>query len=103
MIINVTDPTTGNKVTINHQRKGGEHMSKNIPTIGRIVIYNHPGLSADGEYAPLQSPAIIRQAHVDGTADITVFGPGGVLTNDRVPEWHEGDPKESNWEWPKRV
>lgn len=29
------------------------------PSIGRIVIYNHPG-SADGKYPPTQSPAIIQ-------------------------------------------
>jgi hypothetical protein len=30
------------------------------PSIGRIVLYNHPG-SADGKYPPTQSPAIIQE------------------------------------------
>jgi hypothetical protein len=46
------------------------------PTIGRIVIYNHPG-SRNGEFPPTQSPAIVQNVHNDTCVDLWVFGPLG--------------------------
>jgi hypothetical protein len=42
------------------------------PSIGRIVVYNHPG-SADGKFPPKQSPALIQKVNEDGTVEIVVF------------------------------
>ena len=43
------------------------------PSIGRIVVYNHPG-SADGKYPPTQSPAIIQNVAADGTVRLRQTG-----------------------------
>ncbi len=67
------------------------------PTIGRIVIYNHPG-SADGKYPPTQSPAIIQNVAADGTVRLFVFGPKGQHMDDGLTQ---GDGP-CQWNWPKR-
>lgn len=67
------------------------------PTIGRIVIYHHPG-SADGKYAPQQSPAIIREVdlNVEGRVQIFVFGPKG-----QHQDWADYGTGPSQWSWPE--
>lgn len=76
------------------------------PSIGRIVIYNHPG-SADGLHAPKQSPAIVQKVNEDGTLEMVVFSVyGGLFFNHNVrqstaPEGANPDP--SSWQWPTRV
>jgi hypothetical protein len=69
------------------------------PSVGRIVIYHHPG-SADGKYPPQISPAIIRA--VDPSAEnrcqIFVFGPLG-----QHQDWAEYGTGPSQWSWPERV
>lgn len=67
------------------------------PSIGRIVIYNHPG-SADGTYPPAQSPAIIQGVNPDGTCRLFIFGPKGQHMDNHV----QGDGP-CQWNWPPRV
>ena len=74
------------------------------PTIGRIVIYHHPG-SADGKYAPLNSPAIIRDVKELGVKDgvvqyecqLFVFGPKG-----QHQDWATEGEGPCQWSWPTR-
>lgn len=73
-------------------------MTEQKPSIGRIVIYNHPG-SADGKYAPTQSPAIIQHVAPDGTCRLFVFGPKGQHMDDGLAQ---GDGP-CQWNWPPRV
>lgn len=65
------------------------------PTIGCIVIYNHPG-SADGKYPPTQSPAIIQNVAENGTVRLFVFGPKGQHMDDGLTQ---GDGP-CQWNWP---
>ena len=74
-----------------------EHKEQK-PSIGRIVIYNHPG-SADGKYPPQQSPAIIQNVAEDGTCRLFVFGPKGQHMDDGLKQ---GDGP-CQWNWPPRV
>lgn len=66
------------------------------PTIGRIVIYNHPG-SACGKYPPTQSPAIIQHVFENGSVRLFVFGPKGQHMDDYI---QQGDGP-CQWTWPK--
>lgn len=81
-------------------------MDERKPSIGRIVVYNHPG-SADGLHAPKQSPAIVQKVNEDGTLEMVVFSTyGGLFFNHNVPKStaYEGEqPTPSSWEWPKMV
>jgi hypothetical protein len=65
------------------------------PTIGRIVLYNHPG-SACGKYAPTQSPAIIQNVAEDGSCTLWVFGPKGIHQDSGLKEGKGA----CQWEWP---
>ncbi len=75
------------------------------PSIGRIVIYNHPG-SADGLHSPKQSPAIVQKVNDDGTLEMVVFSVyGGLFFNHNVKQSTApagGVPDPSSWEWPTR-
>lgn len=73
-------------------------MSEQKPSIGRIVVYNHPG-SADGKYPPSQSPAIIQNVAADGSVRLFVFGPKGQHMDDGLLQ---GDGP-CQWNWPPRV
>lgn len=77
-------------------------MEDQQPSIGRIVIYNHPG-SADGLHAPKQSPALIQKVNEDGTLEMVVFSVyGGLFFNHNVRKANfDMDP--STWQWPARV
>ncbi len=71
------------------------------PTVGRIVLYNHPG-SADGTHPPCQSPAIVQSViEHDGETyvNLWVFGPHGFHKNDGTLQ---GDGP-CQWNWPQRV
>jgi len=69
------------------------------PSMGRVVVYNHPG-SADGKFPPKQSPAIIQRVNDDGTIEMVVFSVyGGIFFNHNV-EMGDGP---SQWNWPVRV
>jgi hypothetical protein len=69
------------------------------PSIGRIVIYNHPG-SADGTFPPMQSPALVQRVNEDGTVKLVVFSVyGGLFFN---PDVAQGDGP-CQWNWPPRV
>lgn len=68
------------------------------PSIGRIVIYHHPG-SADGKYSPQDSPAIIQNVAKDGSVRLYVFGPKGIHSDDGLLE----GTGPSQWSWPERV
>jgi len=74
-------------------------MSDQKPSIGRVVIYNHPG-DATGKFPPKQSPAIIQKVNDDGTLELFVMSVyGGIFFNHNVKM---GDgPTECNW--PVRV
>ena len=67
-------------------------------TIGRIVIYHHPG-SADGKYPPQDSPAIVQHANEDGSCRLFVFGPKGIHADDGLTEG-QGP---CQWSWPERT
>ena len=77
-------------------------MEEQLPSIGRTVIYNHPG-SADGMHPAKQSPAIIQKVNDDSTVELFVMSVyGGIFFNHDVREAsYPGDP--STWEWPQRV
>jgi len=70
------------------------------PSIGRIVIYHHPG-SADGgdKYPASQSPAIIQGVAADGTVRLWVFGPKGLHTDEGLKQGTGG----REWSWPEKV
>lgn len=66
------------------------------PTMGRIVIYNHPG-SADGTFPARKSPAIIQEVinEEDGSCRLFVFGPLGQHMD--VVKFGDGP---CQWNWP---
>ncbi len=66
------------------------------PSIGRIVIYHHPG-SADGTHPARQSPAVIQQVNADGTVDLWVFGPHGFHKNNGTVQ----GTGPCQWDWPR--
>ena len=69
------------------------------PSIGRIVVYNHPG-SADGKFGAKKSPAIIQAVNEDGTVEMLVFSVyGGLFFNHNVVQGDGG----GQWNWPPRV
>ena len=83
--------------------------SEQKPSIGRIVLYNHPG-DATGTFERKQSPAIIQNVHDDGTVDLYVMtaptwqdgvcvAGGGTYNNLKV---EQGDGP-LQWHWPERV
>lgn len=76
------------------------------PSIGRIVIYNHPG-SADGLHAPKQSPAIVQKVNEDGTLELFVMSVyGGIFFNHNVQEYKgltSDEDSRSKWSWPERI
>jgi hypothetical protein len=73
-------------------------MEGQKPSIGRIVIYNHPG-SADGKFPPQKSPAIIQNVAEDGSVRLFVFGPKGQHMDEGLIQ---GDGP-CQWNWPERV
>lgn len=83
-------------------------MEGQRPSIGRIVVYNHPG-SADGKYPPMQSPAIIQKVYIaqspkDGAqcdhVDLFVMSNTGGIFFAKTIEQGDGP---SEWNWPPRV
>lgn len=69
------------------------------PSIGRVVVYNHPG-SADGKYPPTQSPAIVQKVLEDGTVDLFVMSnTGGIFFGKGCAQGGTG----CTWNWPPRV
>lgn len=69
------------------------------PSIGRIVVYNHPG-SADGKFAPKQSPAIVQKVNEDGTVELFIMSVyGGIFFNHSVTQ----GVGPSQWQWPERI
>ena len=78
-------------------------MEDQKPSIGRIVVFNHPG-SADGLHPPKQSPAIIQKVNEDGTLELFVMSVyGGIFFNHNVKQVTEIGSVASRWEWPARV
>lgn len=84
-------------------------MNDQKPSIGRVVVYNHPG-DATGKFGRKQSPAIIQAVHEDGTVDLFVVtaptwkdgvcvAGGGTYNNLRVEQGDNG----LQWNWPVRV
>ena len=67
------------------------------PSIGRIVIYNHPG-SADGRYPPTVSPAIVQAVATNGTLRLWVFGPKGLHVDSEIEQGNGP----CQWSWPPR-
>jgi len=69
------------------------------PSIGRIVVYKHPG-SADGKFPTMVSPGLIQRVNEDGTIELIVFSvSSGVFFNHAVLQ---GD-MPGQWNWPARV
>jgi len=69
------------------------------PSIGRIVVYNHPG-SADGKFPPKQSPAVVQRVNEDGTVELFIMSVyGGLFFNHNVTQ---GDGP-CQWNWPPRI
>lgn len=85
-------------------------MEEQKPSMGRIVIYNHPG-SADGKYPPMQSPAIVQKVYVpvvkenDSEAVLEVVdlfvmsNTGGIF----FPKGLKQGDGPCQWNWPPRV
>ncbi|MBI4799716.1 MAG: hypothetical protein HY794_13520 [Desulfarculus sp.] len=77
------------------------------PSIGRVVIYNHPG-SADGKYPPMKSPAIVQRVCLQNpndtenefTVDLFVMSNTGGIFFAKGIAYGEGP---SQWNWPPRV
>jgi hypothetical protein len=86
----------GNYTIPNHVGDTVKITSK--PSLGRIVLYNHPG-SADGKYPPSQSPAIIQHVAPDGSCTLFVFGPKGQHMDSGLVQ---GDGP-CQWNFPPRV
>ena len=73
------------------------------PSIGRVVVYNHPG-SLDGKFPPKQSPAIVQRVNEDGSCELFVMSTyGGIFFNHDVVESPIETPEPSTWSWPARV
>jgi len=68
-----------------------------IPSIGRVVVYNHPG-SADGKYPPTQSPAIIQVARGDDCDLFVMSRTKGIFFTDATN--HDPDHGPCTWSWP---
>ncbi len=78
-------------------------MDEQKPSIGRIVVYNHPG-SADGLYPRKQSPGIIQKVNEDGTCELVVFSVyGGMFFNHNVKRVEGEAHFDSRWDFPARV
>ena len=86
-------------------------MSEQKPSMGRVVIYNHPG-SADGKYPPMKSPAIVQAVYTTAVdpenpapgnhevCDLFVMSnTDGIFFAKGIPEGEDG----SHWNWPPRV
>lgn len=86
-------------------------MSEQKPSMGRVVIYNHPG-SADKKYPPMKSPAIIQNVYMTAVdpddpapgnhevCDLFVMsGNNGIAFNKGCAEG-EGP---CQWNWPPRI
>lgn len=73
--------------------------SKQVPSMGRIVLLNHRVESIDDIALPQLSPAIILRVEDDGFCDLGVWTHGGYQV-----VWHvrEGDDI-NHWHWPPRV
>lgn len=72
------------------------------PSIGRTVLYYHPG-SADGLHGKKISPAIIQKVNEDGTVELFVMSVyGGIFFNHNV-ERVEAGKIDSRWDFPERV
>lgn len=76
------------------------------PSMGRVVIYNHPG-SADGKYPPAKSPAIVQKVTLDEVDNENVYkcdlfvmsNTGGIFF---AKDCAEGEGP-CQWNWPPRV
>lgn len=78
------------------------YMENQKPSIGRIVVYNHPG-SADGMHGRKQSPAVVQRVNEDGTVELFVMSTyGGIFFNHNVKQVDDTN-IDSRWEWPSRV
>lgn len=78
-------------------------MSEKKPTVGCIIIYNHPG-SADGKYQPDVSPALVQRVNNDGTVEAVVFSvSGGLFFAHNLLEYRGdyGEKKACKWHWPE--
>ncbi len=71
------------------------------PTMGRVVVYLHPG-SADGKYPPSESPAIIQKVY---TSPVQVEGENQtvcdlfVMSNTGGIFFAKGSIEGVNWDW----
>lgn len=79
-------------------KKWSKSMNQ-IVSMGRIVIYKHPG-SADGKFPSRESPAIVQEVMdaETGKCRLFVFGPLGQHMD--VVEQGNGP---SQWHWPVKV
>lgn len=69
------------------------------PSIGRVVVYHHPG-DKTGKFPPKDSPAVIQRVNEDGTCELFVMSVyGGIFFNHEV---EEGDGP-TQWSWPQIV
>jgi hypothetical protein len=68
-------------------------------TMGRMVIYKHPG-SLDGKFSPRESPAVVQEVldEATGLCRLFVFGPRG----QHMDEVTYGDGP-CQWHWPVMV
>lgn len=66
-------------------------MASEKPTLGRIVIYNHPDGAA-------KSPAIVQNVAEDGSVRLFIFG----ATGQRIDEGLTQGDGPRQWNWPKK-
>lgn len=84
--------------------KINEQLEQAAPSMGRVVIYNHPG-SAGGKYPPMQSPAIVMKVADEdtGACDLFVMSNSGGMFFPKSILPADGEDKATKWEWPRRV
>ena len=84
-------------------------MNGQKPSMGRVVIYNHPNKKKDDEHHPIKSPAIVMRAwqstkeqQEKRTVNLCVFSNIGrnVILFLKGIEYGEGF---DQWNWPPRI
>ena len=77
-------------------------MSKQAPSVGRIVHYQAHG-SADGTYPKKARAAIVTDVHTDTCVSLCVFNPTGMFFHTSLVLDESEDPSGGTWHWPPRV
>lgn len=68
------------------------------PSLGRSVIYSHPGVKGGG--TPYACAAVITSVAQDGSVSLFTFPPN--MSPEQFPNVKQGDAA-GQWNWPPRV